>query len=128
MRISDRSSDFGSPHLFERIVLPFIQNLARLGIEATGRVVDSAQYQNRIMDYDFDMTVGVWGESLSPGNEQRNYWGSEAADRPGSRNLAGVKNPVVDALVEKVIAAPTRESLIARTRAERKSTRLNSSP
>src|SRR3546814_15971163 len=69
------------------------------------------------MDYDFDMTVGVWGESLSPGNEQRNYWGSEAADRPGSRNLAGVKNPVVAAPVAKMMAAPKRESLIASTRA-----------
>ncbi len=103
--------------LFERIVLPFVQNLKRLGIDVRVRVVDSAQYQRRILDFDYDMIVANWGQSLSPGNEQRNFWGSAAADRPGSRNLTGIKDPAVDELIELVIAAPTRESLVARVRA-----------
>lgn len=103
--------------LFERVVLPMKKNLARLGIDVTVRTVDSAQYQERLDNFDFDMIVATWGESLSPGNEQRNYWSSEAADRPGSRNLTGLKNPVVDELVEMVIAAPTRAELVYRTRA-----------
>jgi microcin C transport system substrate-binding protein len=103
--------------LFERVVLPFKKNLARLGIEVTVRTVDSAQYQERLDNFDFDMIVGSWGQSLSPGNEQRNFWGSQASDRPGSRNYAGVKDPVVDELVEMLIAAPTREELVQRTRA-----------
>ncbi|HEY4136105.1 MAG TPA: extracellular solute-binding protein [Alphaproteobacteria bacterium] len=102
---------------FERIVAPFAGNLKRLGIEARIRTVDTAQYQNRLDSRDFDMIVGSWGESLSPGNEQTNFWTSQAADTPGSRNLAGIKNPVVDALVDKVISAPDRASLVARTRA-----------
>lgn len=103
--------------LFERVVLPFKKNLARLGIEVNVRTVDSAQYQERLDNFDFDMIIWTWGQSLSPGNEQRNFWGSAAADRPGSRNFAGVKDPVVDELVEMVIAAPTREELVQRTRA-----------
>ncbi|RMD64385.1 MAG: hypothetical protein D6826_02560, partial [Alphaproteobacteria bacterium] len=86
-------------------------------IDARVRLVDAAQYENRVRNFDFDMIVGGWGQSESPGNEQRNYWTSRAADTPGSRNLAGIKNPAVDALVDMVIAAPTREELIARTRA-----------
>ena len=103
--------------LFERVVLPFKQNLKRLGIEVRVRTVDSAQYQKRVQKFDFDMIVGSWGQSLSPGNEQRNYWGSDAAARTGSRNLAGLKDPVVDKLVEKLIAAPTRKDLVTFTRA-----------
>lgn len=103
--------------LFERVVLPMKKNLARLGIEITVRTVDSAQYQERLNNYDFDMVVMTWGQSLSPGNEQRNYWGSEAADRPGSRNFTGIKNSVVDDLIEMVISAPSRAELIYRTRA-----------
>ncbi len=103
--------------LFERVVLPFKQNLKRLGIEVRVRTVDSAQYQKRVQKFDFDMIVGSWGQSLSPGNEQRNYWGSDAAGRIGSRNLAGLKDPVVDKLVEKLIAAPTRKDLVTYTRA-----------
>jgi len=102
---------------FERIVLPFAQNLKKLGIEANVRTVDTAQYQNRVDEYDFDMITASLGQSLSPGNEQRDFWSSEAADIPGSRNVIGVRDPVVDELIELIISAPTRESLIARTRA-----------
>ena len=103
--------------LFERVALPMKKNLARLGIDITVRTVDSAQYQERLTGFDFDMAVMTWGQSLSPGNEQRNYWGSAAADRRGSQNFTGIKNPVVDELIEMVIAAPTRTELIYRTRA-----------
>jgi microcin C transport system substrate-binding protein len=101
----------------ERVALPYVRNLERIGIDASVRTVDTTQYQNRLDSFDFDMTVAVFGQSLSPGNEQRDFWGSEAAETPGSRNLAGVRDPVVDALVDLVIAAPDRESLIHRTRA-----------
>jgi len=103
--------------LFERIALPYTRNLKRLGIDARVRTVDSSQYKERVDKYDFDIVVSGWGQSNSPGNEQRSYWGSAAADRKGARNLAGLKNPVVDALIENLIAAPDRASLVARTRA-----------
>ncbi|MEC8202670.1 MAG: extracellular solute-binding protein, partial [Pseudomonadota bacterium] len=96
--------------LFERIVLPFNKNLARLGIDVSVRTIDTAQYQERVTQFDYDMIVGSWGQSLSPGNEQRNYWTTESADRPRSRNLSGIKNPAIDELVELLIAAPTRAS------------------
>ncbi|MDQ5908252.1 MAG: microcin transport system substrate-binding protein [Pseudomonadota bacterium] len=102
---------------WERIGLPFARNLERLGIEMTVRNVDSAQYENRTRSFDFDMIVNVWGQSLSPGNEQREFWSSASADQPGSRNLAGLKNPAVDALVEQLIAAPDRTTLVTRVRA-----------
>ena len=102
---------------FERVALPFKRNLARLGIDITVRTVDTSQYRKRTDDFDFDMVVGGWGQSLSPGNEQRDFWGSDAADRPGSRNTIGIKNPVVDKLIDLIISAPNRESLITRTRA-----------
>ena len=102
---------------FERIAGPFVQNLQRLGIEARVRTVDTAQYQNRLDQFDFDMTVASWGQSQSPGNEQRDFWSTPAADTAGSRNLAGIKDPVVDALIDKIIQAPTREDLVAATRA-----------
>ncbi len=102
---------------WERISLPFVRNLARLGIEARVRTVDSAQYKNRVETFDFDMIVDVWGQSLSPGNEQRLYWSCAAAETPGSRNSPGICNPAVDRLIEAVIAAPDREALITRTRA-----------
>jgi microcin C transport system substrate-binding protein len=101
----------------ERFALPFTQNLERIGIAATTRVVDSAQYQSRMEDYDFDMTSEVWGQSLSPGNEQREFWGSGAADTPGSRNTVGIKNPVVDELITLIVNAQTRADLIVRCRA-----------
>jgi microcin C transport system substrate-binding protein len=102
---------------WERIVLPFVANLKRLGIEASVRTVDSAQYENRVRDFDFDMLVQSWRQSLSPGNELRDYWGSRAADLPGSRNVVGIKDPAVDHLIELVIAAPDREALVTRVRA-----------
>ena len=102
---------------FERIMLPFVRNLTRLGIDARLRLVDQSQYINRLRSFDFDMIISGWGESESPGNEQREYWGSRAADSAGSRNRVGIKDPVVDELIELVITAPSRESLIARTRA-----------
>jgi len=101
----------------ERVALPFKKNLERIGIRASIRVVDSSQYVNRLNNYDFDMTSVVWGQSLSPGNEQRDYWSTEAANRPGTRNLAGIRDPVVDALIQKVIEAPDRKSLVAACRA-----------
>lgn len=102
---------------FERVVLPYIQNLKRLGIKASVRTVDSSQYQNRLDNFDFDIVVSSWGQSLSPGNEQRDMWGSEAADRQGSRNLVGIKNPAVDKLIDRIIFAKDRETLVAATRA-----------
>ena len=102
---------------FERIAQPFARALERLGIAARIRTVDPAQYENRMEDYDYDMTVEVFGQSLSPGNEQRDFWGSASADIPGGRNTLGIKDPVVDELVNLVIAAPSRESLVQRTRA-----------
>jgi microcin C transport system substrate-binding protein len=102
---------------WERIALPFVKNLERLGIDARLRTVDSAQYQQRIEDFDFDMVVDVFPQSSSPGNEQRDFWGSAAADQPGSRNTIGIKSPAVDRLIDLIIAAPDRESLIARTQA-----------
>ena len=102
---------------FERLALPFIRNLARLGIDARVRTVDSSQYINRLRSFDFDLIVGGIGQSLSPGNEQRSYWSSAAAEEPGGYNYPGVKDPVIDELVELVIAAPDRESLVLRTRA-----------
>jgi len=101
----------------ERVTLPFINNLQRFGITAHLRNVDAAQYQHRVEDFDFDMIIGGWAQSLSPGNEQREYWGSEAADERGSQNYAGIKSPAIDKLIELVIAAPDRESLVMRTRA-----------
>lgn len=102
---------------FERWVLPYIRNLKRIGINANFRVVDSSQYIARLNDFDFDMTVSGFGQSLSPGNEQREFWGSEKADAPGSRNLIGIKNPVVDALVDKIATANTQEDLVATVKA-----------
>ena len=102
---------------FERITLPFTKNLERLGVVARVRTVDTSQYQNRVDNFDFDMTVTLWGQSLSPGNEQTDFWASERATVPGSRNLAGIKDPVVDKLVEQIITAPDRDGLITRTRA-----------
>jgi len=102
---------------FERIVLPFVRNLRRLGIDARVRLVDQSQYINRLRSFDFDMIISGWGSSESPGNEQRGYWTSAAAASPAASNYAGVSNPVVDELVEQLINAPDRESLVARTRA-----------
>jgi microcin C transport system substrate-binding protein len=101
----------------ERIALFYKPSLERIGVTTSIRVVDDAQYQNRLRGFDFDMIIDQWGESLSPGNEQREFWGSQAADQPGARNTIGIKNPAVDALIEKVIFAKDRETLVAATRA-----------
>ena len=101
----------------ERIVLFYKPSLERLGIKMSLRTVDDAQYENRLRSWDFDIIVANWGQSLSPGNEQRDYWGSQAADQPGSRNLVGIKNPAVDALIERVIFAKNRAELVAATKA-----------
>ena len=102
---------------FERIVAPYIKNLAKLGIEAKLRSIDPTQYQNRITNYDYDAVVMSFGQSLSPGNEQRDYWSSAAANRPGGRNYIGIKDAAVDALIEKLIFARSRQELVTATRA-----------
>jgi len=102
---------------FERVFLFYKPSLDRLGVGVTGRTVDDAQYENRLRSRDFDVITASWGESLSPGNEQRGYWGSQAADQPGSLNLVGIKNPAVDAMIDQVIFAKSRDDLVAATRA-----------
>ena len=102
---------------WERIVAPMISNLERLGVKASFRLVDRPQYQNRIQEYDYDVVMVVRGQSHSPGNEQRNFWTSAAADEPGGGNWAGIKDPVADELVDRLIQAPTRAELVAVTRA-----------
>jgi microcin C transport system substrate-binding protein len=103
--------------LFERIVQPYLRNLERLGIRGSIRMVDSAQYTRRLNVFDYDIVVGNFAQSDSPGNEQRDFWGSEAADREGSMNLIGVKNPAIDKLVDHVIFTKDRAELVAATRA-----------
>ena len=102
---------------FERIVLPFKDNLEKLGIIVNVRTIDSAQYQQRLETFDFDMVVATFRQSLSPGNEQKNFWGSDAADTNGSRNIIGIKNPTIDSLIEKVIESKDRNDLIFNTKA-----------
>jgi len=103
----------------ERFIGPFMANLRKLGIDAQIRVVDSAQYTSRLSDFDFDITTPnvVMSQSLSPGNEQRDFWTSAAADTPGSRNYMGIKNPAIDKLVDRVIFAKDRSELLAATHA-----------
>ncbi len=102
---------------FERVMAPFVSNLKKLGIQADYRTIDPALYTEREQKFDFDMIVHVYGQAQSPGNEQRNYWHSATADIPGSKNLAGIKEPVVDALVDKIIYAQTQEELTAACKA-----------
>ena len=102
---------------FERIVLPFVRNLERLGIKGSVRTVDTAQFRNRRRDFDYDTIVATFAQSHSPGNEQRDYWGSAAASQPGSRNYAGISDPVVDALVGHIVEAASRRELIHASRA-----------
>ncbi|KAB1074853.1 extracellular solute-binding protein [Methylobacterium planeticum] len=104
-------------NVFERVILPFAAQLRLIGIDSTLRVIDQAQYQNRLRGFDFDITTSSWPESLSPGNEQREFWGSAAADKPGARNIAGIKDPAIDALIEKVIFAKDRPGVLAATHA-----------
>lgn len=102
---------------FERVMEPYINNLKKLGVRVHSRVIDPALYSRRLDNFDFDMTISVFGQAQSPGNEQRNYWHSAAADRKGSRNLIGIKNPAVDYLVDRIIYAQTQEELIAACKA-----------
>jgi microcin C transport system substrate-binding protein len=101
----------------ERIALFYKPSLERIGVTTSIRVVDDAQYQNRLRSFDFDIIMDLWGESLSPGNEQREYWGSQTADQPGSKNTIGIKNPAIDLLIDKVIFAKDRAGLVAATKA-----------
>ena len=101
----------------ERMALFYKPSLERIGVTTSVRVVDDAQYENRLRSFDFDMIIDQWGESLSPGNEQREFWGSQAADQPGAKNTVGIKNPAIDALIDKVIFAKDRDDLVAATRA-----------
>jgi len=102
---------------FERIILPYVKDLETLGIKASVRVVDSSQYKQREDRRDFDVIVDNFAQSESPGNEQRQFWGAAAADKEGSRNTAGIKNPAVEKLIDKVVFAKDREELVAATRA-----------
>ncbi len=103
--------------LFERVFLFYKPALERLGIAVSVRTVDEAHYENRLRNWDFDIITFAWGESLLPGNEQRGYWGSLAADQSGSDNVIGIKNPAVDAMIEKIVFAKTQDDLIAAARA-----------
>ena len=103
--------------LFERIVLPLKRNFKKLGIEVSIRTVqDDSQYQKRLEEFDFDMVVTNFGSVISPGNEQKNWWSSEAADQPGTQNIIGVKNPVIDEIIDKLISANDREELVLYTK------------
>ena len=103
--------DASSSATWERVVLPFIGRLKRLGIEAHIRTVDSIQYKNRLDNYDFDMIVSVFPQSLSPGNEQRSFWGSASAVMTGSYNYTGIQSKAVDFLIEKIITASSQQQL-----------------
>ena len=101
----------------QRTLMPFVRNLKRLGIQVHIRQVDVPQYIERMRTKDFDMTTDAMPQSLSPGNEQAQFWGSASADQPGNYNYAGIKNPAIDAVVQQLIRAPDRASLVTRTRA-----------
>ncbi|MFZ1815570.1 MAG: extracellular solute-binding protein [Rhizobiaceae bacterium] len=107
----------GSGPTDERVGIPTVEYLRPLGIKATIRIVDDAQYKNRIDGFDFEVSMLSTAQSLSPGNEQREYWTSRSADRPGGRNYSGIKDPVLDELVERIISAPNRDELVALTQA-----------
>jgi len=98
---------------FERVFLFYKPSLERLGMSVSVRTIDEAQFENRVRSWDFDIITMAWGESLSPGNEQRGFWGSQAADQPGSLNVVGIKNPAVDAMINEVIFAKSRADLEA---------------
>ena len=102
---------------FERTVLPFANNLKKIGIDARLRTVDASQYTNRVRSFDYDMIYQVWAETLNPGNEQAEFWGSNAASRPGSRNYAGIADPAIDALIKMIIFAPNRDEQVAAIKA-----------
>ena len=102
---------------FERVMAPYVKNLKKLGVKASYRTIDPALFTRRLQDFDFDMVVNVFGQSQSPGNEQRNYWHSSSATSKGSRNLIGLADPVVDDLTDKIIYATTQDELTAACKA-----------
>jgi len=97
---------------FQRIISPYVRNLKRLGIDARIRIVDVANFQHRMQQYDFDVVVQRYVQTNTPGIEQKTYFSSKMADVPGSRNLAGIKNPAIDYLIDKVIEAKSRKNLV----------------
>lgn len=103
--------------LFERVYLFFKPSLERLGISVSVRTVDPAQFQNRVLGWDYDVVTFAWGESLTPGSELRGYFGSQAADQHGSLNIMGIKNKAVDAMIDKLVVAKTRPDLVAAAKA-----------
>lgn len=107
----------GKDQTDERIFNPYISNLRRVGIDASIRIVDTAQYQARVNDFDYDVISTIIAQTYSPGNEQRDFWGTKAADFKGSRNYAGIKNPAIDKLIDFVIYAKDRDELVAATHA-----------
>src|SRR5690606_3416178 len=107
----------GASPTSEIITGGYIANLKRLGIDATLRIIDTTQYIQRYQSFDFDAVTARFPQSESPGNEQRSYWSSQAADTAGSRNVPGIKDPVVDALVDRIIFAKDRDDLVATVRA-----------
>jgi microcin C transport system substrate-binding protein len=102
---------------FERSVMPFANNLKKIGIDARLRTVDASQYTNRVRSFDYDMIWSIWGETMNPGNEQMDYWGSQAAAQQGSRNYAGITNPAIDTLIKMIIFAPSRDEQVAAIKA-----------
>ncbi|MBN9251822.1 MAG: ABC transporter substrate-binding protein, partial [Mesorhizobium sp.] len=120
------NAESGAPFRFEILdfrqgaeatLMPYVTMLRKIGIDASLRFVDQSQYVNRVNEFDFDMITAALSQSDSPGNEQRDFWSSRAADAPGSRNYSGIKDPIVDALVDRVIFASDRDDLIAATHA-----------
>lgn len=102
---------------FERTVTPFVNSVKKIGIDARIRTVDASQYTNRVRSFDYDMIYGIWAQTLVPGNEQSDYWGSASVDQQGSKNYAGIADPAIDELIRKIIFAPDRDELVATTRA-----------
>jgi microcin C transport system substrate-binding protein len=107
----------GNNPLFERVFLMYKPSLERLGISVTVRTVDDTQYENRLREWDFDVITYAWGEMLTPGNEQRSYWGSGSANQAGSENVIGIKNPAIDSIVDKIIVAGSRDDLVTAVKA-----------
>lgn len=106
-----------SSPMLERWVVPYVNNLKKIGVDARVRTVDASQYTNRVRSFDYDMIWNVWAETMNPGNEQADYWGSGSVAQQGSRNYAGIANPAVDALVRMIIFAPNRDEQVAAIRA-----------
>jgi microcin C transport system substrate-binding protein len=101
----------------ERTVNPYVASLKKIGIDARIRTVDSSQYINRVRSFDYDMLYSVWAQTMNPGNEQTEYWGSDSVNRQGSRNYAGIADPAVDALIRKIVFAPNRDEQVAAIKA-----------